>query len=302
MSILSYEKKHKMREKIGKKRITKSILLETGKISPEEFVLAGDNLVFKCPTWRWATCSKSKQNDWLPSDKQFLITEHVPCLKRAHELTSGLEKDFIFEDEGGDSWISPENLDELPKKKEEEKEKEKEKEKKKEKEEEKEEEKESSSDEEVMINSNEKKKNTKHFEKEQTIKLNIAIISDEEVDIVKSRTYNITITYDKYYQTPRVWLQGYREDGQQLTTKEMSEDISPDHFESTVTFVPHPHLEVKTASIHPCKHAHVMKRMIDEMGTRNKVLESKNYLLLFLKFIFAAIPTINFDFSQGFEL
>ncbi|KAJ6231260.1 ubiquitin-like-conjugating enzyme atg3 [Anaeramoeba flamelloides] len=292
MSILSYEKKHKMREKIGKKRITKSILLETGKISPEEFVLAGDNLVFKCPTWRWATCSKSKQNDWLPSDKQFLITEHVPCLKRAHELTSGLEKDFIFEDEGGDSWISPENLDELPKKKEEEKEKEKE------KEEEKEEEKESSSDEEVVegfdISDDEIESANEEDEN--------AIISDEEVDIVKSRTYNITITYDKYYQTPRVWLQGYREDGQQLTTKEMSEDISPDHFESTVTFVPHPHLEVKTASIHPCKHAHVMKRMIDEMGTRNKVLESKNYLLLFLKFIFAAIPTINFDFSQGFEL
>ncbi|KAJ3437090.1 ubiquitin-like-conjugating enzyme atg3 [Anaeramoeba flamelloides] len=294
--MLSYEKKHKMREKIGKKRITKSILLETGKISPEEFVLAGDNLIFKSPTWRWATCSKSKQNDWLPSEKQFLITEHVPCLKRAHELTSGLDKDFIFEDEGGDSWISPENLDEIPKKKEEEKEKEKEEEKKeKEKEEEKEE---TSSDEEVVegfdISDDEIESANEEDEN--------AIVSDEEVDIVKSRTYNITITYDKYYQTPRVWLQGYREDGQQLTTKEMSEDISPDHFESTVTFVPHPHLEVKTASIHPCKHAHVMKRMIDEMGTRNKVLESKNYLLLFLKFIFAAIPTINFDFAQGFEL
>ncbi|KAJ6230175.1 ubiquitin-like-conjugating enzyme atg3 [Anaeramoeba flamelloides] len=288
--MLSYEKKHKMREKIGKKRITKSILFETGKISPEEFVLAGDNLIFKSPTWRWATCSKSKQNDWLPSEKQFLITEHVPCLKRAHELTSGLDKDFIFEDEGGDSWISPENLDEIPKKKEEEKEKEEEK-----KEEEKEE---TSSDEEVVegfdISDDEIESANEEDEN--------AIVSDEEVDIVKSRTYNITITYDKYYQTPRVWLQGYREDGQQLTTKEMSEDISPDHFESTVTFVPHPHLEVKTASIHPCKHAHVMKRMIDEMGTRNKVLESKNYLLLFLKFIFAAIPTINFDFAQGFEL
>jgi ubiquitin-like-conjugating enzyme ATG3 len=25
------------------------------------------------------------------------------------------------------------------------------------------------------------------------------------------RTYDITITYDKYYQTPRVWLCGYDE-------------------------------------------------------------------------------------------
>ncbi|KAJ6241675.1 ubiquitin-like-conjugating enzyme atg3 [Anaeramoeba flamelloides] len=128
------------------------------------------------------------------------------------------------------------------------------------------------------------------------------MVSGEEVEIVKSRTYNISITYDKYYQTPLVWLQVYREDGKQLTTKEMSEDISPDHFERTVTFLQHPHIKVTTASIHPCKHVHVMKRMIDEMGTRNKVLETKKYLLLFLKFIFAAIPTINFDFSQGFEL
>lgn len=32
-----------------------------------------------------------------------------------------------------------------------------------------------------------------------------------EVGIVQTRTYDLHITYDKYYQTPRLWLTGYDE-------------------------------------------------------------------------------------------
>lgn len=45
--------------------------------------------------------------------------------------------------------------------------------------------------------------------------------------VLKTRTYDITITYDKYYQTPRFWLFGYREDGQPLSNQEVFEDIMP---------------------------------------------------------------------------
>lgn len=31
--------------------------------------------------------------------------------------------------------------------------------------------------------------------------------------IKKTRTYDLSITYDKYYQTPRLWLTGYNEEG-----------------------------------------------------------------------------------------
>ena len=34
---------------------------------------------------------------------------------------------------------------------------------------------------------------------------------EEESEIVKTRTYDLHITYDKYYQTPRLWLTGYDE-------------------------------------------------------------------------------------------
>ena len=29
--------------------------------------------------------------------------------------------------------------------------------------------------------------------------------------ILQTRTYDLNITYDKYYQTPRIWLFGYDE-------------------------------------------------------------------------------------------
>jgi len=40
-----------------------------------------------------------------------------------------------------------------------------------------------------------------------------AAAGDRTVDgeILQTRTYDLNITYDKYYQTPRLWLFGYDE-------------------------------------------------------------------------------------------
>lgn len=35
--------------------------------------------------------------------------------------------------------------------------------------------------------------------------------SNADDDIIRTRTYDLHITYDKYYQTPRLWLSGYDE-------------------------------------------------------------------------------------------
>lgn len=35
--------------------------------------------------------------------------------------------------------------------------------------------------------------------------------ADAGSNIVETRTYDLFITYDKYYQTPRLWLAGYNE-------------------------------------------------------------------------------------------
>ena len=45
-------------------------LLDAGVLTPEEFIEAGDQLVFKFPTWQWATCPKDRRVSYLPEDKQ----------------------------------------------------------------------------------------------------------------------------------------------------------------------------------------------------------------------------------------
>lgn len=41
------------------------------------------------------------------------------------------------------------------------------------------------------------------------------------------------------------------------------EDVSEEHARKTITLDPHPHLAVSAASIHPCRHAEVMKKLAD---------------------------------------
>ena len=39
---------------------------ETGVITPEEFVVAGDHLVLHCPTWSWSGGEITKRKPYLP--------------------------------------------------------------------------------------------------------------------------------------------------------------------------------------------------------------------------------------------
>ncbi|VDK66425.1 unnamed protein product [Anisakis simplex] len=60
---------------------------ETGVLTPDEFVIAGDHLVHHCPTWSWAkSVDPSRTKSYLPDNKQFLITRNVPCYRRCIEM------------------------------------------------------------------------------------------------------------------------------------------------------------------------------------------------------------------------
>lgn len=123
---------------------------------------------------------------------------------------------------------------------------------------------------------------------------------DDDDAILYTRTYDLSITYDKYYQTPRVWLFGYDEKSRPLSADEMFEDIMQDYANRTVTMEPHPHRSALVhASIHPCQHGAVMKRIVgnmrDQAGGSGGEIRSDQYLFLFLKFIQSVIPTIDYD-------
>ncbi|OMH84886.1 Autophagy-related protein 3 [Zancudomyces culisetae] len=124
----------------------------------------------------------------------------------------------------------------------------------------------------------------------------------QNTNILRTRTYDISITYDKYYQTPRVWLCGYDEDDIPLSSKDIFEDISQEHAKKTVTIEPHPHLPTQQASIHPCKHANVMKKIIEMSIEGDREVRVEQYLIIFLKFISTVLPTIEYDYTMSSEL
>ena len=115
------------------------------------------------------------------------------------------------------------------------------------------------------------------------------------------RTYDLSITYDKYYQTPRVFLFGYDEQRRPLSTTQIFQDISQDHAKKTVTIEVHPHEDVTLASIHPCRHANVMKRIIDHLDDAGSELRVDHYLLIFLKFLSSVLPTMEYDYTTSMD-
>jgi ubiquitin-like-conjugating enzyme ATG3 len=89
-----------------------SRFLDQGVLTPEEFVLAGDLLVQKCPTWQWASGLKEKRKDYLPQGKQYLVTRNVPCLRRARDLEFegaermlGADGEESTSGEGEENWV-----------------------------------------------------------------------------------------------------------------------------------------------------------------------------------------------------
>ena len=92
-----------------------STFRQTGQITPEEFLLAGDYLVYKFPSWSWAAASSpAKAVSYFPPNKQYLVTRGVPCHRRVDENFAGdaghdesTVKDGFQGGEGGDDdgWL-----------------------------------------------------------------------------------------------------------------------------------------------------------------------------------------------------
>jgi ubiquitin-like-conjugating enzyme ATG3 len=225
---------------------------------------------------RWEEGKKKLKNKNLPSNKQFLITKSVPCPRRATDVDKGhteereLENDWVettitssSKGKGEEPGIIDIDADEDV---EEKKEKEP-----------------------VDINDDD----ADVFEE---------IKAPTELETIKTRTYDISITYDFYYRTPRLWLFGYNEKGAPLTEKEMFEDIMSDYANKTVTIESHPHQGVNCLSVHPCKHAFAMKKIIDMMSDNGSKAEVYQAMFVFLKFISSVIPTIEYDYTLDMNL
>uniref|UniRef100_F1L1E7 Ubiquitin-like-conjugating enzyme ATG3 n=1 Tax=Ascaris suum TaxID=6253 RepID=F1L1E7_ASCSU len=285
---------------------------ETGVLTPEEFIIAGDHLVHHCPTWSWAKAADaSRTKTYLPDDKQFLITRNVPCYRRCIEMDydptqekvltnaeMGVEGFDGADDDGG--WVdthhfAPESALQKPVSMDEP----------------------ATTEPEVATGNASADDDGPAMDMEsfidsggleqddpnRFIPTNRVICGSQGDTIIHTRTYDLHITYDKYYQVPRLWLSGYDEAKKPLSVEKMNEDFSQDHANKTITIETHPHLHnTQMASIHPCRHAEVMKRLIEQLAESGKELTVEHYLLIFLKFVQAVIPTIEYDYTRSIQL
>jgi len=261
---------------------------ETGVLTPEEFIAAGDHLVHQCPSWQWAVGDDACIKDYLPADKQFLITKNVPCYKRCKQMEYRGEELVLDSDDPEGGWVDThhgQQKDEV----------------------------ESAVAEMTLEDAaavegddDDEAVDMDDFVDQGGLEEDTNTITVEEAkggEILSTRTYDLNITYDKYYQTPRLWLTGYDENRTAMSVTEMYEDFSADHANKTITMEAHPHLPgPPQASVHPCKHAQTMKKLLDQISEGGGDLQVHQYLVVFLKFVQAIIPTIEYDFTQNFAL
>ncbi|PSC67657.1 Autophagy-related 3 [Micractinium conductrix] len=290
---------------------SKSAFKEKGILTPEEFVAAGDFLVHTCPTWSWEAGDTKKARPFLPAGKQFLITRNVPCLRRASAvLQYGEREETEVEAEAGEGegWLTTstapqqpvtttnaDGFEEIP------------------------------SIEEAGAGGAAEAVSDggggAEGDDSDVPDIGDLELEDEEEDeaalrpaarggggaepggagdhILRTRTYDLLITYDKYYAVPRFWLIGYDENRQPLTNEQVLEDVSEEHARKTVTMEAHPHAGagVQAASIHPCQHANVMHKLSDRLAGEGGEFQVERYLVLFLKFIASVVPTIEYDYT-----
>ena len=319
-----------------------SAFLTRGVLTPDEFIAAGDELVYKCPTWTWESGEPSKRKKHLPPEKQYLMTRNVPCSARVRSLENNVVNEYENISGGGEGdgedeeWLVSRILTKEEQQTREEKElvdgfdvldmndedgveqnngaatatkaataKAT-----------------TTAAETTPYNRNDEYTDMSEFEDDNILMDEaIAVVGaptsssvtttnnndTNDGNILKVRSYDVYITYDKYYQTPRVWLMGYNETGsnQPLTGEEMMEDVISDYVNKTVTMESHPHLPGVYASIHPCKHGDVMKAIVRNMtkgtsggGSSNEGPSVEMYLFIFLKFVSSMIPTISYDFTM----
>ena len=116
--------------------------------------------------------------------------------------------------------------------------------------------------------------------------------------VVRGRAYDVSISYDRLYRVPRLWLRG-SEGGAVLTAAAMMTDVQQDSADRTATIESHPLAPTQCGpciSVHPCRHAQALLHIVDALDGNVDVGDA---LVIFLKFASSVVPTIAFDATRA---
>lgn len=271
---------------------------KTGEISPEEFVKAGDYLVYKFPTWSWGTCPPQLQKKFLPAEKQFLVTRHVPSYQRVASALPELAdcSDEEYEQDSDSEWIPRVNTG--------------------------------------GINALKQEQQQQLCQQDLDDLMDDSVedeLAEDDIDEFTQinleeltlRKYDLYIAYSTSYRVPKMYLVGFNANGIPLLPAQMYEDIAGDYKDKTATIENLPmSYNTTSVSIHPCKHSSVMKVFMKhakakanktrgDLSTHMEALELRDnssdeddegirvdqYLVIFLKFIASVTPGIEYDFT-----
>lgn len=148
---------------------------ESGQISPEEFVAAGDYLCHQFPTWSWAPVDGALlKRDFLPPERQYLVCKDVPCADRAHVLAGQSAAASADEVVDADGYVRADVDRPLS---------------------------------DAQPSAGERSATSAIASvgsKDPDLDDFVLPGEEEEGTTVRTRTYDLFITYDKYYRTPRL--------------------------------------------------------------------------------------------------
>ena len=274
-----------------------STFTTTGELTPQEFVLAGDYLVYKFPSWSWSSSSTPNSN--LPEDKQYLVLKRAPCHSRLDETFSTWNPDHDLDED----FTGPSSSD-IPTK--------------------------TAPPAAPVATQDDSDEDIPDMDDEDDD--DEAMAPAARSARTPLRYYNVYLTYSNYFRVPRSYLSGFS--GATNTPLHppqlMFDDISSDYREKTVTIESFDGLKppVMMTSVHPCKHAETMKRIFDGMGRRGRRLAEEweeveagkeggeggegsgeeegegglrvdQYLVVFVKFLAGVVPGVEMDYTMG---
>jgi len=137
------------------------------------------------------------------------------------------------------------------------------------------------------------------FETQDLVENDDATVKIDYDNLNKSHYYNVSITYDQYYRTPRIWFEGIDSSGMVLSQDEIYSDFMVEYIKVSLTLETHPIMNMNYISVHPCKHTFAMQKMFAfELEKKNESeVKIEDYLVHFLKFASCVIPQLEFDKS-----